>query len=52
MKPLTVKINTTSVEILESLTKHYKETINMDISKAQIIQTALTTLLTQVKKES
>jgi len=51
MKPLatTVKLNSLTVEMITSLTKHYEATMKLKLSKPQIIEMAIKTLTEEVK---
>ena len=45
MKPLTVKLNVTTVEMIVSLTEHYDSTMSIKLSKPQIIEMAIKNLI-------
>jgi len=49
MKPLTVKLNVSTVEIIESLTKYYESEMSLKLSKPQIIEMAVKKLSEGVK---
>ena len=49
MKPLTVKLNITTVEMIASLTEHYESTMGLKLSKPQIIEMAVKKLSEEIK---
>ncbi len=49
MKPLTVKLNSATVEMIASLTTHYESSMKLKLSKPQIIEMAIKKLSEEIK---